>query len=190
MRSMTRHILLMIIRGCLMPDALMYDCACALKLHWDKWLGTDMLKLSPITEQLPKYLALDNFHQKTHTRAMCLTIMKSDHPSHQGRFVGLNSQAAEQAFQYISRAKYALRNFSFPHSTIMLMIMLHLLNCKTTGINPESVGLGSLYFSNIIKDFFPTQAIYKGYGVLNRREFDEDGDDDVQDLDNIVQSED
>ncbi|CAF1527331.1 unnamed protein product, partial [Adineta ricciae] len=146
MRSVTRHLLLMIIGGCLMPDALMYDCACALKLHWNKWLGTDMLKSSSLTQQLPFHLALDNFHQKTHSRSMCQTIMKSDHPSHEGRFIGLNSQAAEQAFQYISRAKFALRNFSFPHSTIMLLIMLHLLNCKMTGINLETIGLGFRYF--------------------------------------------
>ncbi|CAF1517297.1 unnamed protein product [Adineta ricciae] len=158
MRSVTRHLLLMIIGGCLMPDALMYDCACTLKLHWNKWLGTDMLKTSTITQQLPIHLALDNFHPKTHSRPMCQTIMKSDHPSHEGRFVGLNSQAAEQAFQYISRAKFALRNFSFPHSTVMLLIMLHLLNCKITGIDSETTSLGSLYFGDIIKGFLPLHA--------------------------------
>ncbi|CAF4137405.1 unnamed protein product, partial [Adineta steineri] len=103
MRSVIRHLLPMITGSCLMPDALMYDCACTLKLHWNKWLGTEMLKMSARTQQLPTHLALDNFHQKTHTRSMCQTIMKSDHPSYEGRFVGLNSQAAEQAFQYISR---------------------------------------------------------------------------------------
>jgi len=38
MRSGTRHVLQMITHGCNMPDALMDDCACALKLHLAKWL--------------------------------------------------------------------------------------------------------------------------------------------------------
>ncbi|CAF5173348.1 unnamed protein product [Rotaria magnacalcarata] len=91
MRSITRHLLRMIIYGCRMPDALMHDCACTLKLHWNKWFGIDMLKLSNLTKQLPTSIALDNFHQRTHTRAMCKTIMASNHPSHEGRFIGLNS---------------------------------------------------------------------------------------------------
>ncbi|CAF1618158.1 unnamed protein product [Rotaria sordida] len=116
--------------------------------------------------------------------------MKSDHPSHEGRFVGLNSQAAEQAFQYISRAKFALRNFSFPHSTIMLLIMLHLLNCKMTGINSETIGVGFQYFGDIIKDFFPTPCIYERFGALNGEELNNDEDDDQSDLDHNVTSED
>ncbi|CAF1517345.1 unnamed protein product [Adineta ricciae] len=191
MRSVTRHLLLMIIGGCLMPDALMYDCACALKLHWNKWLGTDMLKTSTITQHLPVHLALDNFHQMTHSRPMCQTIIKSDHPSHEGRFVGLNSQAAEQAFQYIARAKFALRNFSYPHSTVMLLIMLHLLNCKITGINSETIGLGFLYFNDIMKDFFATPCVYEHFGTLNDEEVNKDEDnDDQSDLDHNVTSED
>ncbi|UJR24365.1 hypothetical protein I4U23_005742 [Adineta vaga] len=190
MRSVTRHLLLMIIGGFLMPDALIHDCACTLKLHWNKWLGTDMLKSSTLTQQLPIHLALDNFHQKTHSRAMCQTIMKSDHPSHEGRFIGLNSQAAEQAFQYISRAKFALRNFSFPHSTIMLLIILHLLNFKMTGLNLETIGLGSLYFGDIIKDFSPTPCVYERFGSLNDEELNKNEDDDHSDLDHNVTSED
>lgn len=186
MRSMTRHLLRMIIHGCNMPDALMYDCACTLKLHWAKWLGTDMLKLSNLTKQLPVYLALDNFHQRTHSRAMCQTVMKSDHPAHEGRFIGLNSQAAEQAFQYISRAKYSLRNFSYPHSTIMLMLMLHLLNCKTTGINSENIGLAFSYFDTYIKDFFATPCVYESFGNCNQEEISDTEEDNQSDLDHQI----
>lgn len=180
----------MIVHGCDMPDALMYDCACTLKLHWDKWLGTDMLKLSNLTQQLPRYLALDNFHQRTHSRAMCKTIMKSDHPSHEGRFIGLNSQAAEHAFQYISRAKYSLRNFSYPYSTTMFMIMLHLLNCKTTGINAESVGLASSYFGDKMKNFFKTACVYESFGIVYQEEPSDNEEDDQFDLDHHMTSED
>ena len=63
MRSVTRHLLRSIIHGCEMPESLLYDCCCTLKLHWNKWLGTDMLKLTDITQQLPKYMAI---HQRTH----------------------------------------------------------------------------------------------------------------------------
>ena len=183
---MTRHLLRMIIHGCDMPDALMYDCACVLKLHWAKWLGTDMLKLSNLTKQLPVHLALDNFHQRTHTRTMCQTVMKSDHPSHEGRFIGLNSQAAEHAFQYISRAKYSLRNFSYPHSTIMLMLMLHLLNCKTTEINSENIGLAFSYFGNYIRDFFATPCLYESFGNCNQEETSDTDEDNQSDLDHQI----
>jgi hypothetical protein len=186
MRSITRHILRMIIHGCLMPDALMYDCACTLKLHWNKWLGTDMLKLSNLTERLPNHLALDNFHQRTHSRTMCKSIMKSDHPSHEGRFTGLNSQAAEQGFQFISRAKYSLRNFSFPHSTVMLMLLLHLKNCRITGINENSFGLSLSCFNDKIKEFFLTPRMCESFEVSIEEETN-DTDDDYQ-LEDIDES--
>ncbi len=57
-----------------------------IKIHWNKWLYTDMLKLSNLTKQVPTYLTRDNFHQRTHTRPMCKTIMKSNQPSHEERF--------------------------------------------------------------------------------------------------------
>ena len=168
MRSVTRHLLRSIIHGCQMPDALLYDCACALKMHWQKWLGTDMLKVSDVTKQLPKYIALDSFHQRTHTRSICQTIMKSDHPSHEGRFLGVNSQAAEHAFQFIAKAKYSLRNFSFPYSTVMLMLMLHLRNCRIVGINEHQTALSSSYFSHLIKEYFPTPRVFETFGALNQ----------------------
>jgi hypothetical protein len=179
MRTVTRHLLRSIIHGCQMPDALMYDCACTLKLHWNKWLGSDMLKISAVTKQLPTYIALDNFHQRTHTRSMCQTVMKSDHPSHDGRFLGVNSQAAEQGFQFIAKAKYSLRNFSFPYSTVMLMLMFHLKNCRIVGINENQIGLSLLYFSSEIKEHFPTPRVCEAFGVTDTVDEDTDDDSDV-----------
>lgn len=184
MRSITRHLLRSIKYGCLMPDALLYDCACALKLHWNKWLGTNMLKISDLTKQLPSHIALDNFHQRTHTRAICQTVMRSDHPSHEGRFLGVNSQAAEQGFQFIAKAKYSLRNFSFPYSTVMLMLMFHLKNCRIVGLKENHIGLSSKYFKNEIKDYFLTPRMYETFGIFsdnkedNDYEYDELDDDD------------
>lgn len=166
MRSITRHLLRSIKCGCQMPEALLYDCACALKLHWEKWLGTDMLKLSDVTRQLPKYIALDNFHQRTHTRSICQSIMKSDHPSHEGRFLGVNTQAAEQGFQFICKIKYSLRNFSYPYSTVMLMLIFHLKNCRVIGVSEYQIGLSALYFSNEIKQYFLTPRICETFGAF------------------------
>ncbi|CAF1480304.1 unnamed protein product [Adineta steineri] len=179
MRSITRHLLRSIIHGCQMPDALLYDCACALKLHWQKWLGTDMLKLTDITKQLPTYIALDNFHQRTHTRSICQTIMRSDHPSHGERFLGVNTQAAEIGFQFIAKAKYSLRNFSFPFSTVMLMLMLHLKNCRIVGVNEYQIGLSSLYFSNEIKEYFSTPKVCETFGAFDKDDENAEEESDV-----------
>ena len=71
MRSVTRHLLRSIIYGCQMPDALLYDCACALKLHWQKWLGSDMLKISDVTKQ-PLFILLSTIFINVHTREPCV----------------------------------------------------------------------------------------------------------------------
>ena len=72
----------------------------------------------------------------------------------------------------------------------MMLIMLHLLNCKMTSINLETIGLGFLYFGDIIKDFFSTPCIYERFGTLNDEELNKDEDDDQSDLDHNVTSED
>ncbi|CAF1691296.1 unnamed protein product [Adineta ricciae] len=72
----------------------------------------------------------------------------------------------------------------------MMLIMLHLLNCKTAGINSETIGLGSLHFGDIIKDFFVTPCMYERFGTLNNEELNKDGDDGHSDLDHNVTSED
>ncbi|CAF2095158.1 unnamed protein product [Rotaria magnacalcarata] len=102
--------------------------------------------------------------------------MTSNHPSHEGRFIGLNSQAAEQAFEFISRAKYSLRNFVFPHSTVMLMLILHLKNCRITSINEHHIGLLASHFVNDIKDFFLTPCTMESFGALNIEENNNDDD--------------
>ncbi|CAF1371904.1 unnamed protein product [Rotaria magnacalcarata] len=102
--------------------------------------------------------------------------MASNHPSHEGRFIGLNSQAAEQAFQFISRAKYSLRNFSFPHSTVMLMLILNLKNCRITSIIEHHIGLLASHFVNDIKDFFLTPCTMESFGTLNIEENNNDDD--------------
>ena len=188
MRSITRHLLRSIIHGCQMPDALLYDCACVLKLHWNKWLGTDMLKLSDVTNQLPSYIAIDNFHQRTHTRSICQTVMKSDYPLHKGRFLGVNSQAAEQGFRFIARVKWSLRNFSFPYSTVMLMLILHLKNCRIVGLSENMHGISSLYFANDIKQYYSTPAVYETFGANNKDTENNEDNEDSEDISDLAEN--
>ena len=99
---------------------------------------------------------------------MCLTIMRADHPSHNGKILGLNTQAAEIAFQSIAKAKYSLRNFSFPYSTVMLILMLHLKNCRIVGINENQIGVSALYFSNEIKQYFSTPRVCETFEAFEK----------------------
>ncbi|CAF4067952.1 unnamed protein product, partial [Adineta steineri] len=54
--------------------------------------------------------------------------------------------------------------------------------------NLETLGLGFLYFGEIIKDFFLTPCGYQRCGTLNGEELNKDEDDDQWDLDHNVTS--
>ncbi|CAF1454209.1 unnamed protein product [Adineta steineri] len=105
--------------------------------------------------------------------------MRSNHPSHGERFLGVNSQAAEIGFQFIAKAKYSLRNFSFPFSTVMLMLMLHLKNCRIVGVNEYQIGLSSLYFSNEIKEYFSTPKVCETFGAFDKDDENAEEESDV-----------
>ncbi|CAF3474692.1 unnamed protein product [Rotaria sp. Silwood1] len=105
---------------------------------------------------------------------MCRTIMKSDHPSHEGRFNGLNSQAAENAFQFIARAKRLLRNFSYPHSTVMLMLILHLKNCRIVGLSGNEFGISASCFAYEIKEYFSTPCTFETFRTMEQSDEDTD----------------
>ena len=113
--------------------------------------------------------------------------MKMDHPSHGGRFLGINSQAAEIGFQFIAKAKYSLRNFSFPYSSVMLMLMLHLKNCRIVGHHEFQIGLSSSYFSNQIQDYFITPRVCETFGALDKdAEITDVESDDIDDYHELV----
>ena len=161
MRSVTRHLLRAFDHGAELPDAMLYGTACALKIHWEKWKNSELFPDSKLTHSLPEFLAIDRFHQPNHKRDMCKIIMQADHPIHQGRFHGINSQTAEQNFKYLSRSKSALRYFNFPSSLVMILLISHHRNCKQTNIDFKSHGISSQYFGEIIKIHHKTPTAFE-----------------------------
>ena len=151
----------MIYHNGILPDALLYDAACALKLYWDKCLGTELLPLTSFTRQLPTHVAIDRFHQPNHSRSICKTIMRADDSSHGDVFKHVNSQIAEEFFKHFSRFKSSLRTLNFPISTIIGHLICHLKNCKVTRIDPNSFGLSARHFSAIIRHHYSTSTIFQ-----------------------------
>ncbi|CAF0917303.1 unnamed protein product [Adineta steineri] len=130
------HHILTIKRLGLLPSAMCYDCACTLKLFVNKHFGSDNLQSTNFTEFLSSLpMAIDRFHVKNHTRAMCKTIMRPDHECHNGIYNSINTQVAEQGFSYFSKFKNSFRGYSYPKSTIFFTILFHLKNCTITGIS-------------------------------------------------------
>jgi hypothetical protein len=188
MRSVTRHLLRALHHGAELPDAMLYDTACALKLHWDKWRNTEFLLQSEFTDALPKFLAIDRFHQRNHKREICKTIMNADHPIHANRFAGLNSQIAEQNFKYLSRSKASLRSFNFPTSFVMLLLISHHRNCKQADIDFQTHGISAANFGDKIKSHYKRPLISKrlpDYGPGNQWRDNESLDETLQTTMNV-----
>ncbi|CAF4049255.1 unnamed protein product [Rotaria magnacalcarata] len=135
MRRVLHHILT-ILRFGQLPNAMCYDCACTLKLFINKHFGSKDLKSTDFTQFLTSLtMAIDRFHVKNHTRPMCKTIMRPDHPCHNNIYAAINTEVAEQMFSYLSKFKHSFRGYNYPKSTIFLTILFHLKNCATTGIS-------------------------------------------------------
>jgi len=131
------HHILTILRYGQLPGAMCYDCACTLKLFINKHFASDSLKATAFTQFLTSLtMAIDRFHVKNHTRAMCKTVMKPDHFSHNDIYSSINTQVAEQMFSYLSQFKNSFKGYHYPKSTIFFTVLFHLKNCKTTGISP------------------------------------------------------
>ncbi|CAF1501294.1 unnamed protein product, partial [Didymodactylos carnosus] len=82
-RRVTDHLLTMLKFGANLPDALFYDNACALRLHWNKVYGTKYLAKNEFTNKLYNLsLVLDRFHLKGHTTPMCRKMMNPDDNEH------------------------------------------------------------------------------------------------------------
>ncbi|CAF1584467.1 unnamed protein product [Rotaria magnacalcarata] len=152
MRRITRHFLRMLQRKAAIPNDLVYDSACTLRLHWQRNIGTTFLKRSEFTDKLVNMtVVIDRFHMKNHKRQMCQGEMKTDHPIHNGKFLGINTELCEQYFNYLSRLKASLRTFNFPASSIFLLLF-HLRNCSKSGISASSIGIAKSF---IAVDMFP-----------------------------------
>jgi hypothetical protein len=85
--------------GAHLPSALVYDNACALRLHWNKVYNTKYLKKNEMTDKRYNLLlALDRFHQKGHVRPMCRKMMNPDDNQHGGIFKNVNTSVCDQFF--------------------------------------------------------------------------------------------
>lgn len=165
MRRVTRHFLRMLQRNADLPNDLIYDSACTLRLHWHRNIGTAFLERSELTEKLINMtIVIDRFHMKNHKRAACQGEMRVDHPIHNGKFEAINTELCEQYFNYLSRLKASLRTFNFPASSIFLLLLFHLRNCAKSGISASSVGIAKTF---IPSDIFP---IRKRMNSLNQYE--------------------
>ncbi|CAF3990939.1 unnamed protein product [Rotaria sordida] len=153
MRRVTRHFLRMLQRKAEIPNDLVYDSACTLHLHWHRHIGTTFLKRSEHTEKLVNMtVVIDRFHMKNHKRQICQGEMKADHPIHNGKFDGINTELCEQYFNYLSRLKASLRTFNYPASSIFLLLLFHLRNCSKSGLSASSIGIAKSF---IPPDMFP-----------------------------------
>ncbi|UJR12515.1 hypothetical protein I4U23_016690 [Adineta vaga] len=121
------------------PNALLYDNACSLRLFIDKWYDKKSFKISEYTKFIKEmHIAIDRFHEGNHRRTICQTIMRADHPSHENRFAYVNSEICEQMFSYFTKFKSAFRNYSYPKSVTFYMLLFHLKNCQLIGLHPST----------------------------------------------------
>ena len=132
------HHILSILRLGKLPNAMCYDCACTLKLFIKKHFDSSDASSAEHTRFLSTTsMTIDRFHVKNHKRAMCKTVMRPDHESHGDVYSSISTQVAEQMFSYFSRFTNCFRGYNYPKSTIFYLILFHLKNCVTVGIDPS-----------------------------------------------------
>lgn len=151
MRPITLHLLRSIVHEAKMPRGLVYDASCTLLLHWKRFFGTPLSHRSANTEQLPEKIWVDYFHIRTHTRPICKAIMRPDDSIQEGMLKGVNTALAEQSFSSLTRLKMPMRNFTYPRSTTMLMLLSHLKNFAIVGIQHDTFGLNARHFQESFK---------------------------------------
>ncbi|CAF2139560.1 unnamed protein product [Rotaria magnacalcarata] len=171
-RQVTDHLLTMIKMRSKIPDALIYDAACNLKLFWNKNYRGEHLKDTPASTKLFNMrVAVDRFHHKNHVHSMCKTITNPNCAANGNDEVykGINTGIAEQSFRYLSEFKLSLRRFAYPTSTIFSILLLHLWNCRRTNRSPDSFGLATQYMSEKIKPRFLTCCIFETAQVCQKK---------------------
>ena len=157
--------------GALFPDSLVYDNACALRLHWNKVFDTKYLQRTELTEKLYNMrLVIDRFHQKGHNRPMCKRLMNPDDEQHGAMFKNISTSVCEQFFSFLSKFRFSLRGFNYPTSTLFTLLLFHSKNCHTAGIKANDFGLGELYFSALIKSHFVNPCIFESVDFETKNE--------------------
>ncbi|CAF3497480.1 unnamed protein product [Rotaria socialis] len=163
-RKVTDHLLTMIKMGSKIPDAMIYDSACTLKLFWTKNYRNIHLKETAASKILFEMrIAVDRFHHKNHVHSMCKTITNPDCTTNGNyeAYQGINTGIAEQSFRYLSEFKLSLRRLAYPTSTIFSILLLHLWNCRRVQISPDCFGLAMKYIPDKIKPLFRTYCIFE-----------------------------
>ena len=163
-RQVTDHLLTMIKMGSKIPDAMIYDAACNLKLFWNKnYRGIHLKETSSSKFLFNMRVAVDRFHHKNHVRNICKTLTNLDCAlsGNEEIYCGINTAIAEQAFRYLSEFKLSLRRLAYPTSSIFSILLLHLWNCRSTDISPDSFGLAAKYIPDKVKPLFLTYCIFE-----------------------------
>ncbi|CAF1229878.1 unnamed protein product [Rotaria sordida] len=171
-RQVTDHLLTMIKMGSKIPDALIYDSACNLKLFWNKnYRGIYLKETSASTILFNIRVAVDRFHHKNHVHKMCKSITNPDCAlnGNDEIYNGINTVIAEQSFRYLSEFKLSLRRLAYPTSTIFSILLLHLWNCRRTQISPDQFGLATKYISEKVKPLFLTYCIFETAQVCQKK---------------------
>ena len=163
-RKVTDHLLTLIKMGGKIPNALIYDSACTLKLFWRKNYGGEHFRQTRASKQLFEMrMAVDRFHRRNHVHPMCNTITNPDCAANGNDeiYEGINTGIAEQSFRYLSEFKLSLRRLAFPTSTLFSFLLLHLWNCRQTKLSPDSHGIGQHCMADKIKPMFLTYCIHE-----------------------------
>lgn len=107
-------------------------------------------------------VTVDRFHQKGHVHPMCKTITNADCVCNGNRdvFQSINTSVAEQCFSYLSKFKWSLRGLGFPHSTIFMILLLHLWNIKRSQMRADDFGLAARYLRTI-QSMFLTKCVFE-----------------------------
>ena len=105
---------------------------------------------------------MDRFHQKGHVHPMCKTTTNADCVCNGNRdvFQSINTSVAEQCFSYLSKFKWSLRGLGYPHSTIFMLLLLHLWNIKRSQMRPDQFGLASRHLTTI-QPIFLTKCVFE-----------------------------
>lgn len=171
-RKVTDHLLTMIKMGSKMPNAMIYDAACQLKLFWNSNYRGIHLKETPSSSILFNMrIAVDRFHHRNHVHHMCKTITNPDCVlnGNQEIYNGINTAIAEQSFRYLTEFKLSLRRLAYPTSTIFSILLLHLWNCRRVNISPDTVGLANKYIPNKIKRLFQTYCVFETAHISQKK---------------------
>ncbi|CAF3163957.1 unnamed protein product [Rotaria sp. Silwood2] len=182
-RRITDHLLTSMKSGAVMPEFLVYDTACALRLHWNNVFNTNYMKRTELTEKLYNLrLVIDRFHQKGHKRQMCKQFMNPNYEQNRDIFKHINTSVCEQFFSFLTKFRTSLRVFNYPTSSLFNMLLFHLKNADTTGININNFGLGQSYFGNDIKLHFISSCISESidYELANENSIEAEEEEEPQ----------